>query len=181
MLLLILCKLPMVLLLLLIQWKLKKRLNESDAELLQIAIIEIKQRFYSNSSEICVPFKINLGESMKITIPKSGDKKSLVDLSLRNAKFFRLDKLKQIKIVDPEAHVERILSQAKLDLKLQRIPSHIECFDNSNLMGTNPVSSCVVFKNAKASKKDYRLYKICLLYTSPSPRDGLLSRMPSSA
>ena len=140
--------------------EIKKRLNESDAELLQIAIIEIKQRFFSNSSEICVPFKINLGESIKITIPKSGDKKSLIDLSLRNAKFFRIDKLKQIKIVDPEAHVERILSQVKLDLKLQKIPYHIECFDNSNLMGTSPVSSCVVFKNAKASKKDYRLYKI---------------------
>ena len=140
--------------------EIKKRLNESDAELLQIAIIEIKQRFFSNSSEICVPFKINLGESIKITIPKSGDKKSLIDLSLRNAKFFRIDKLKQIKIVDPEAHVERILSQAKLDLKLQKTPYHIECFDNSNLMGTSPVSSCVVFKNAKASKKDYRLYKI---------------------
>ncbi len=140
--------------------ELRKRLNESDEELLQIAIIEIKQRFSSNSSEVCLPFKINLGDSIKVTVPKTGDKKSLVDLSIRNAKFFRIDKLKQIKIVDPEAHIERILSQAKLDLKLKKLPYHIECFDNSNLMGTNPVSSCVVFKNAKPSKKDYRLYKI---------------------
>ena len=82
--------------------ELRKRLNESDEELLQIAIIEIKQRFSSNSSEICLPFKINLGDSIKVTVPKTGDKKSLVDLSIRNAKFFRIDKLKQIKIVDPE-------------------------------------------------------------------------------
>ena len=140
--------------------EIKKRLNESDEEILRIAIIEIKQRFFSNSSEICLPFKISLGESIKVNVPKTGEKKSLVDLSIRNAKFFRIDKLKQIKIVDPEAHLERIMSQAKSDLKLNKPPYHIECFDNSNLMGTNPVSSCVVFKNAKPSKKDYRLYKI---------------------
>ena len=140
--------------------EIKKRLNESDEEILRIAIIEIKQRFFSNSSEICLPFKISLGESVKVNVPKTGEKKSLVDLSIRNAKFFRIDKLKQIKIVDPEAHLERIMSQAKSDLKLNNPPYHIECFDNSNLMGTNPVSSCVVFKNAKPSKKDYRLYKI---------------------
>jgi excinuclease ABC subunit C len=140
--------------------EIKKRLNESDEEILRIAIIEIKQRFFSNASEICLPFKINLGDSIKVTIPKTGDKKSLVDLSLRNAKFFRIDKLKQIKIIDPEAHLERIISQVKLDLKLNNMPYHIECFDNSNLNGTNPVSACVVFKNAKPSKRDYRLYKI---------------------
>ena len=140
--------------------EIKKRLNETDEEILRIAIIEIKQRFFSNSSEICLPFKINLGDSFKVTVPKTGDKKSLVDLSLRNAKFFRIDKLKQIKIVDPEAHLERIMSQLKLDLKLKKMPYHIECFDNSNLNGTNPVSACVVFKNAKPSKRDYRLYKI---------------------
>ena len=79
---------------------------------------------------------------------------------MRNAKFYRIDKLKQIKIVDPEAHVNRIMEQAKMDLKLSDKPIHIECFDNSNLMGTNPVASCVVFKNGKPSKKDYRQYKI---------------------
>ena len=140
--------------------EIKKRLNESDEEILRIAIIEIKQRVFSNSSEICLPFKIDLGDSIKVTVPKTGDKKRLVDLSLRNAKFFRIDKLKQIRVIDPEAHIERILSQVKLDLKLNKSPYHIECFDNSNLMGTNPVGSCVVFKNTKPSKKDYRLYRI---------------------
>ena len=140
--------------------EIKKRLNESDEEILRIAVIEIKQRFFSNSSELCLPFKIDLGDSIKVTVPKTGDKKRLVDLSLRNVKFFRIDKLKQIRVIDPEAHIERILSQVKLDLKLNKSPYHIECVDNSNLMGTNPVGSCVVFKNAKPSKKDYRLYRI---------------------
>ena len=87
-------------------------------------------------------------------------KKKLIELSERNAKFYRIDKLKQIKIVDPEAHGNRIMEQAKKDLQLKNQPLQIECFDNSNLMGTNPVASCVVFKNGKPSKKDYRHFKI---------------------
>ena len=138
----------------------KKKLEETDAEILRLAIIDLKQRFSSESKEVIVPFEINLPKSIKLTVPKSGDKKRLVDLSERNAKFYRIDKLKQTRIVDPEAHINRILQQAKKDLQLDKKPAHIECFDNSNLGGTNPVASCVVFKNGKPSKKDYRQFKI---------------------
>ena len=138
----------------------KKKLEETDDEILRLAIIDLKQRFSSESKEVIVPFEINLPKSIKLTVPKSGDKKRLVDLSERNAKFYRIDKLKQTRIVDPEAHINRILQQAKKDLQLDNKPFHIECFDNSNLGGTNPVASCVVFKNGKPSKKDYRQFKI---------------------
>jgi len=138
----------------------KKKLEETDDEILRLAIIDLKQRFSSESKEVIVPFEINLPKSIKLTVPKSGDKKRLVDLSERNAKFYRIDKLKQTRIVDPEAHINRILQQVKKDLQLDKKPYHIECFDNSNLGGTNPVASCVVFKNGKPSKKDYRQFKI---------------------
>ena len=138
----------------------KKKLEESDKEILSLAVIELKQRFHSNSKEVVLPFKLNLPESIKVTVPKTGDKKKLIELSERNAKFYRIDKLKQIKIVDPEAHGNRIMEQAKKDLQLKEKPAQIECFDNSNLMGTNPVASCVVFRNGKPSKKDYRHFKI---------------------
>ena len=138
----------------------KKKLEESDKEILSLAVIELKQRFHSNSKEVVLPFKLNLPESIKVTVPKTGDKKKLIELSERNAKFYRIDKLKQIKIIDPEAHGNRIMEQAKKDLQLKEKPVQIECFDNSNLMGTNPVASCVVFKNGKPSKKDYRHFKI---------------------
>ena len=138
----------------------KKKLEESDKEILSLAVIDLKQRFHSNSKEVVLPFKLNLPESIKVTVPKTGDKKKLIELSERNAKFYRIDKLKQIKIIDPEAHGNRIMEQAKKDLQLKEKPVQIECFDNSNLMGTNPVASCVVFKNGKPSKKDYRHFKI---------------------
>ena len=138
----------------------KKKLEESDKEILSLAVIELKQRFHSNSKEVVLPFKLNLPDSIKVTVPKTGDKKKLIELSERNAKFYRIDKLKQIKIIDPEAHGNRIMEQAKKDLQLKEKPVQIECFDNSNLMGTNPVASCVVFKNGKPSKKDYRHFKI---------------------
>ena len=138
----------------------KKKLEESDKEILSLAVIELKQRFQSQSKEVILPFKLNLPQPIKVTVPKTGDKKKLIELSERNAKFYRIDKLKQIKIVDPEAHGNRIMEQAKKDLQLKEKPVQIECFDNSNLMGTNPVSSCVVFKNGKPSKKDYRHFKI---------------------
>ncbi len=140
--------------------ELKKKLNESDKELLTLSIIEIRQRFQSQSTEIYVPVKVNVGEAIKVTVPLQGDKKRLVDLSLRNAKYYRQERFKQIKIIDPERHSKRILGQMKTDLRLQLEPAHIECFDNSNIQGTNPVAACVVFKNAKPSKKDYRHFNI---------------------
>ena len=138
----------------------KKSLNESDNEILRIALIELRQRFKSNSLKIIVPFEIYLGSEIKCIIPKVGDKKKLLELSLKNAKSFRMERFKQIKILDPEKHLTRILSLMKSDLRLNENPVHIECFDNSNLQGTNPVASCVVFKNCKPSKKDYRHYNI---------------------
>ncbi|NRD19077.1 excinuclease ABC subunit UvrC [Winogradskyella eckloniae] len=140
--------------------ELKKKLQESDAELLELAIIEIRQRFDSTSKEVYVPFKVHLGDGIKITVPKLGDKKRILDLSLRNAKYFRMDKFKQVKLVDPDRHANRIMAQMKADLRLSEEPRHIECFDNSNIQGTNPVAACVVFKNGKPSKKDYRNFNI---------------------
>ncbi len=138
----------------------KKKLDESDFDLLSLAIIDIRQRFNSQSEEVYLPFQINLGEKIKVSIPMLGDKKKLVELSLRNAKFYRMDRFKQMKIVDPDRHTKRLMSQIKVDLRLSGEPYHIECFDNSNIQGTNPVAACVVFKNGKASKKDYRHFKI---------------------
>ena len=140
--------------------EIKKKLDEKDKELLEIAIIEIRQRFNSQSKEIFVPFKVDIGESIKVTIPKLGDKKHILDLSVRNAKYYRLEQLKQVKIVDPDRHANRIMAQMKADLRLKEEPRHIECFDNSNIQGTHPVAACVVFKNGKPSKKDYRHFNI---------------------
>lgn len=140
--------------------EIRKKLEESDEELLRLAVIELRQRFDSQSNEIYLPFPLNLGEHVKITVPKVGDKKHIVDLSLRNAKYFRMERFKQMKIVDPKRHETRILNQMKTDLRMDELPRHIECFDNSNLQGTNPVAACVVFKNAKPSKRDYRKFNI---------------------
>ncbi|WNH13792.1 excinuclease ABC subunit UvrC [Thalassobellus suaedae] len=140
--------------------EIKKKLDETDLQLLELAITEIRQRFNSNSKEIYVPFKVELGDDVKITIPKLGDKKHILDLSIRNAKYYRLERFKQIKIVDPDRHEKRIMAQMKTDLRLHEEPRHIECFDNSNIQGTNPVAACVVFKNGKPSKKDYRHFNI---------------------
>ena len=140
--------------------EIKKKLNESDKHLLELAIVEIRQRFNSQSKEIYVPFEIDLGENIKVTVPKLGDKKRIVDLSLRNAKYYRQERFKQIKIVDPDRHVNRVMAQMQKDLRLSKEPRHIECFDNSNIQGTNPVAACVVFKNGKPSKKEYRHFNI---------------------
>ena len=140
--------------------EIKKKLDESDLDLLSLAIIDIRLRFNSQSEEVYLPFQINLGEKIKVSIPMLGDKKKLVELSLRNAKFYRMDRFKQMKIVDPDRHTKRLMSQMKVDLRLSGEPYHIECFDNSNIQGTNPVAACVVFKSGKASKKDYRHFKI---------------------
>ena len=107
-----------------------------------------------------MPFDVEVGEHIKVTVPKLGDKKRIVDLSIRNAKYYRQEQFKQIKIVDPDRHVKRIMAQMQKDLRLSVEPRHIECFDNSNIQGTNPASACVVFKDGKPSKKDYRHYNI---------------------
>jgi len=140
--------------------EIKKKLNETDKELLELSIVEIRQRFNSQSKEVYVPFEVDLGENLKVTIPKLGDKLRIVELSIRNAKYFRQDKLKQIKIVDPDRHINRIMAQMQKDLRLTKQPRHIECFDNSNIQGTHPVAACVVFRNGKPSKKEYRNFNI---------------------
>lgn len=140
--------------------EIKKKLDETDKALLELSIIEIRQRFNSQSKEIYVPFAVEVGNDIKVTIPKTGDKKRIVDLSIRNARYFRQDRFKQMKIVDPDRHAKRIMSQMKSDLRLKEEPRHIECFDNSNIQGTHPVAACVVFRNGKPSKKEYRHYNI---------------------
>lgn len=140
--------------------EIKKKLAESDKDLLELAIVEIRQRFHSQSREIYVPFPVEVGEGIKVHVPQLGDKKQILELSERNAKFFRIEQLKQIKITDPDRHQNRIMAQMQKDLRLPEEPRHIECFDNSNIQGSNPVAACVVFKNGKPSKKDYRKYNI---------------------
>ena len=140
--------------------EIKKKLDETDKELLELAIVELRERFSLLSKEIIVPFEVELGDNLKITIPQLGDKKQILELSIRNAKFFRIEQLKQLQIVDPERHTTRIMAQMQKDLRLSAEPRHIECFDNSNIQGTNPVAACVVFKDGKPSKKDYRHFNI---------------------
>lgn len=140
--------------------EMKKKLDESDEELLELAVVELRERFKLLSKEIIVPFEIDMGENVKVTVPQLGDKKQILELSVRNAKFYRMDQLKQLQIVDPDRHANRIMAQMKKDLRLSVEPRHIECFDNSNIQGTNPVAACVVFKDGKPSKKDYRHFNI---------------------
>ena len=140
--------------------EIKKKLDESDEELLELAVVELRERFKLLSREVIVPFQVDLGENIKITVPQLGDKKQILDLSIRNAKFYRIEQLKQLQIVDPERHTKRIMAQMQKDLRLPVEPRHIECFDNSNIQGTNPVAACVVFKDGKPSKKDYRHFNI---------------------
>lgn len=140
--------------------EIKKKLQETDKELLELAILDLRERFHSNSKEIYVPFEVVAEEGIKVTVPKLGDKKRILELSERNAKFYRMERFKQIKITDPDKHANRIMLQMQKDLRLSEEPRHIECFDNSNIQGSNPVAACVVFKNGKPSKKDYRHYNI---------------------
>jgi excinuclease ABC subunit C len=141
--------------------ELKKKLEESDEELLLSGIVELRKRFESRCMEVIVPFRpdMNLGEA-KWLVPQRGDKKNLLELSERNATYYMLELHKQLAAVDPERNTKRILTQLQKDLHMQELPEHIECFDNSNLQGTHPVAACVVFKNAKPSKKDYRHFNI---------------------
>lgn len=141
--------------------EIQKKLDETIQEVTIFALFELRERFKSSSKEILTDIHIKEHfPEFKINIPQIGDKKNLIDLSKRNVKFYRLEKLKHEKITDPEKHTYRILEQLKKDLRLKELPIHIECFDNSNIQGTNPVSACVVFKNAKPSKKDYRHFNV---------------------
>ena len=140
--------------------EIKKKLGETDKDLLQLAILEVRQRFNSLSKELYVPFELVAEPHLKITVPKLGDKRKILELSERNAKLFRQERFNQIKITDPDRHTNRIMAQMKKDLHLSREPRHIECFDNSNIQGSHPVAACVVFKDGKPSKKDYRHFNI---------------------
>lgn len=141
--------------------EIKKLLEETEEEILQKCIIDIREKFNSASKNIYIPFPINLKiPEVKLIIPKIGDKKKILDLSERNAKEYRLEKLKQVKIVDPERHSNRIMAEMKTLLHLPEEPRLIEGFDNSNIQGTNPVSACVVFRNGKPSKKEYRIFNV---------------------
>jgi excinuclease ABC subunit C len=141
--------------------ELKKRLDESPEELLSIGIAEMRQRFESKAREIIVPFAPDFEDpSIQFTIPQRGDKKKLLELSERNAQNYLRERNKQAELVDPERHSKRILEQLKRDLRMPELPVWIECFDNSNFQGAYPVSAMVCFKNAKASKKDYRHFNV---------------------
>lgn len=140
--------------------EIKKKLDERDEDLLELAIVEIRNRFHSDSKELYVPFKVSVGTKLKVSVPKLGDKKRILELSERNARFFRQERFNQIKIIDPDRHTNRIMAQMKKDLRLSSEPRHIECFDNSNIQGSNPVAACVVFKDGKPAKKEYRHYTI---------------------
>jgi excinuclease ABC subunit C len=142
-------------------FEVKKKMEETDGDLLSFAIAEVRDEYHSTSKEIIVPFELDWStEKLEITVPKAGDRKKLLDLSLKNALYYKKDKLTKYEAVNPELKVDRVLTQMKNDLRLTDLPHHIECFDNSNLQGTNPVSACVVFKDAKPSKKDYRIFNV---------------------
>lgn len=141
--------------------ELKKRLDESDQELLSLAVQELRTRFNSTSNEIIVPFALDVeSPTFKQTIPQLGDKKKLLDLSYKNVSFFKRERLDQYEKLNPEIKTERLLNKMKDDLRLNVLPKHIECFDNSNFQGKYPVSAIVVFKDAKPSKKDYRHFNV---------------------
>lgn len=139
----------------------KKRLNETKEELLQLGIIEMKERYKSCSREIIVPFELDMElNNVTFTIPQRGDKKHLLELSLLNVKQYKVDRLKQAEKLNPEQRSVRLLKEIQEQLQMDKMPMHIECFDNSNIQGSDAVAACVVFKKARPSKKDYRKYNI---------------------
>jgi excinuclease ABC subunit C len=139
----------------------KKKLNETDEELLQLGIIELRQRFKSDAKEIIVPEAVDVElENVTFTIPQRGDKKTLLDLSIQNGKQYKLDRLKQAEKLNPEQKQTRLMKELQDKLHLPKLPYHIECFDNSNISGQDAVASCVVFKAMKPSKKDYKHFNI---------------------
>ncbi|WP_432709789.1 excinuclease ABC subunit UvrC [Pedobacter sp.] len=141
--------------------EIKKKLDETDEELLTLAISEFRTKFNSTSKEVIIPFEITLEDpELRFTVPKLGEKKSLLELSQKNVLFFKKEKLNQYEKLNPDLRSDRILSQMQKDLRLTKLPHHIECFDNSNFQGKYPVSAIVVFKDAKPSKKDYRHFNV---------------------
>jgi len=141
--------------------ELKKKLDETPEELLSLAIADFRQRFDSNSEEIILPLEVELEiPDVIISYPKIGDKKHLLELSERNARYYMLEKRKQQELVDPDRHSKRILETMRKDLRMNEHPKHIECFDNSNFQGSYPVAAMVCFRDAKPSKKDYRHFNI---------------------
>lgn len=139
----------------------KKRLEETKEKLLQLGIIEMRERYKSQSREIIVPFELNMElKDVTFTIPQRGDKKKLLDLSIQNVKQYKVDRLKQQEKLNPEQRTTRLLKEIQQQLHLDRLPLRIECFDNSNTQGSDPVAGCVVFVKGKPSKKDYRKYNI---------------------
>ena len=138
----------------------KKKLNEDDEKILSLMILSIREKYNSTSKKIISHINLENQINLKFIIPRSGDNKKLLDLSIKNAKAFRFERNKQTQLVDPERHINRIMEQMRLDLKMKEEPRHIECFDISNIQGTNNVASCVVFKNGKPSKKLYRKFNI---------------------
>ena len=141
--------------------ELRKKLDETEEELLSIAISDFRARFNSQSKEIIVPFALELqDENIHFTVPKMGEKKKLLELSQKNVFYFKKDRLNQYEKLNPEVKTERVLTQMMKDLRLNQLPTHIECFDNSNFQGKYPVSAIVVFKDAKPSKKDYRHFNV---------------------
>ena len=139
----------------------KKRLEETDDELLQLAIVEMRERFQSKAKEIILPVEIDLDlDGVTITVPQRGDKKTLLDLSLMNGKQYKFDRLKQAEKLNPEQKQVRLMKELQDLLHLPKMPYQIECFDNSNISGTDAVAACVVFKKMKPSKQDYRKYNI---------------------
>ena len=141
--------------------EIKRKMEETDEEILAYAIIDIREKFKSTAREVLVSIMPELTlPDVLFSVPQRGDKKQLVDLSLRNTRYFKRDKQKQTEQIDPDAHKNLVLESLKSDLHLSELPVHIECFDNSNIQGTNPASACVVFKDARPSKKDYRKFNI---------------------
>ncbi|MBP7173945.1 MAG: excinuclease ABC subunit UvrC [Cloacibacterium sp.] len=141
--------------------EIKKMLEETDEDIMEEALIEIRQKFNSHSKEIFLPFHLSVEiPNTKIIVPKVGDKKRIVELSEKNAKEYRIEKLKQVQIVDPERHTNRIMAEMQKLLRMPVEPRYIEGFDNSNIQGSHPVSACVVFKDGKPSKSDYRIFHI---------------------
>ncbi len=139
----------------------RKRLDETDEELLSLGIIEMRERFHSTSREIIVPFEMDLPlEGVTLTVPQRGDRKTLLDLSVMNGRQYRFDRLKQAEKLNPEQKSVRLMKEIQDMLRLPKMPYQIECFDNSNISGTDAVAACVVFKKMRPSKKDYRKYNI---------------------
>jgi excinuclease ABC subunit C len=142
--------------------EMKECMDESDEELLQLAVVELRERFSSTSREVLlsIPLDIELGDGVKTIVPQKGERRLIVELSEKNARMARAERLNKECITDPEAHTTRLMQTMQEDLRLDRPPRHIECFDNSNIQGTNAVSSCVVFRDGRPSKKDYRHFNV---------------------